>query len=659
VTSPAAPAAPVSRATSAASSPRCRTADPPSSIPNETGTACRYDFTRDIDIVPKNDQLTGLLRGAFALGDHTIGAEYLRAENNVTTRVAAAPVSHFIPPVTGSRPTAFIQGPARAHRRAPVGTLGPGWVVNWRQVPAGKRTSESETTTERWLIDVNGAFAGFDYRAAVGNSKNKSTEGTADGYTNNSLIAAGVREGIINPFGAQTAAGLAAINAAKVNGATSIGTGDVDFADFRLTRDLFNLPAGAVAAAFGVEYRKEKYAYEATAITAQLPSLGVDPDSDVQGDRDVQAAYIEMNFPILRSLDLTVAGRYDKYSDFGNTFNPKVGVRYQPTKQFLVRGSFNTGFRAPTLYEIYQPASLTFTSDPYDDPLLCPGGTAVPGASAGVVCGQQVLQRLGGPAGTGRPASSLQPEESQTLSFGVVFEPIDAVTFGLDFWRIKLENQINGLAEQAIFGDTTKYASRFTRCSQVSAAVRATIDSCLNFPAFDPIAFIDTPTENLGDLNTQGLDVSLSWRIGRTAYGVWGLTLDGTYVDKYEYQREIGGEFVQNAGVYADASPVFRWQHTASVSWQAGNFAALIANNYKTGYVDQGGGTEVKPYSTWDTSLTWTGIKNMQLGFGIKNVLDQDPPVTVQGTTFQRGYDPRFTNPLGRTYTVRAAYKFF
>ena len=634
--------------------PSLPTCAPPSSIPNEAGTACRYDFTREIDIVPKNDQLTGLLRAAFALpGDHVIGAEYLRAENNVTTRVAAAPVSHFIPTTSP-----FI--PAGAPPAGVVGTNpGLGWVANWRQVPAGKRTSESETTTERWLVDATGSFAGFDYRAAVGNSKNESTESTADCYTNNSIIAAGVANGVINPFGAQTPAGLAVINSAKLNGPTSIGTGDVDFADFRLTRDLFNLPAGTVAAAFGIEYRKEKYSYVATDITAQLPSLGVDPDSDVQGDRDVQAAYVEMNFPILRSLEMTVAGRYDKYSDFGSTFNPKVGVRYQPSKQFLVRGSYNTGFRAPSLYEIYQPASLTFTADPYNDPLLCPGGTAVPGASAGVVCGQQVLQRLGGPAGTGRPVSSLQPEESQTLSFGVVFEPIQSVTFGMDFWRIKLENQINGLAEQAIFGNTTKYAGRFTRCSQVSAAVRATIDSCLNFPTFDPIAFIDTPTENLGDLNTQGVDFTLAWRLGRTAYGVWGLTLDGTYVDKYEYQREVGGEFVQNAGVYADASPVFRWQHTASLSWQAGNLAALIANNYKTGYVDQGGGTEVKPYSTWDASLTWTGIKNLQLGFGIKNLLDQDPPVTVQGTTFQRGYDPRFTNPLGRTYTVRAAYKFF
>jgi iron complex outermembrane receptor protein len=626
---------------------------PPSSIPNEAGTACRYDFTRDIDIVPANDQLTMLLRGAFALpGDHVISAEYLRAENNVTTRVAPAPVSHFLPVGTATIPAG-----------APPATnfpgLGDGYIANWRQVPAGKRTSTSETTTERWVLEANGTFAGFDYRAAFGNSKNESTEGTADGYTNNSIIAAGVANGTINPFGPQSAAGAALINSAKLNGATTVGEGDVDFFDFRLNRDLFQMQNGTVAGAFGMEFRKEKYGFVATDLTAELPSLGVDPDSDTSGERDVKAAFFEFNLPILKNLEMTFAGRWDDYSDFGNTFNPKIGVRYQPIREILLRGSWNTGFRAPTMYDIYQPASLTFTADPYDDPLLCPGGTAVPGASAGVVCGQQVLQRQGGPVGAGRPAASLQPEESETFTIGAVFEPVAGVTLGIDYWNIKLEKQISGLAEQAIFGDAGKYASRFVRCSQISAAERANIDACLNFPTFDPIAYIDTPTENLGDLNTSGVDVSFNWRIGTTPYGAWSIGLDGTYVDKYEYQREIGGEFVQNAGVYADASPVFRWQHVAQVNWSAGNWAANVTNLYRSGYVDQDPQFSVRSYQLWDTSVTWTGVKNLGLTFGIKNLLNEDPPVSVQGTTFQRGYDPRYTNPLGRTYTVRAAYKFF
>ena len=101
----------------------------------------------------------------------------------------------------------------------------------------------------------------------------------------------------------------------------------------------------------------------------------------------------------------------------------------------MLRGSANTGFRAPTLYEIHQPASLTFTTDSYDDPLLCPGGVAVPGASAGVVCGQQVLLRQAGPASLGLPADTLKPEKSKSFNLGLVFEPIKNTSLGIDFWN--------------------------------------------------------------------------------------------------------------------------------------------------------------------------------------------------------------------------------
>ncbi len=129
----------------------------------------------------------------------------------------------------------------------------------------------------------------------------------------------------------------------------------------------------------------------------------------------MNALFAEFAIPIVKTLDLTLAGRYDDYSDFGNTFNPKIGLRWQPMREVLFRGSYNTGFRAPTLYEIYQPPSLTFTTDNYDDPVLCPGGNPVPGASAGVVCGQQVLQRESGPAGIGLPAEHSGPRRFEDV----------------------------------------------------------------------------------------------------------------------------------------------------------------------------------------------------------------------------------------------------
>jgi iron complex outermembrane receptor protein len=288
---------------------------------------------------------------------------------------------------------------------------------------------------------------------------------------------------------------------------------------------------------------------------------------------------------------------------------------------------------------------------------------AVPGASSGVVCDLQVLTRAGGPASLGQPINSLQPEESDTWTVGFVLEPTPSVTFGLDYWNIKVDNQISAVPEQAIFGDPVKYANRFVRCSQLAPAAgpgidRTDIDVCLNYPNFDPIAYIDQPNENLGELQVSGIDVSFAWRSSATAYGRWAVGLDGTYITKYEYQRERGGEFFEAVGDYSDNAPVFRWQHVLTVNWTAGPWSAVLANRYKRGYKDQDPAFRVDNYSVFDTTLTWTA-KHLTLSGGILNLLDEDPPRSVQSTTFQRGYDPRFTDPRGRTFLLRAGYKFF
>ena len=643
--------------------PNC---NPPASIPNTAGTSCRYDFSHDVDIIPQNQQATTLVKGSFAITpDHIASIEYLFAKNLATSRVAPAPTSDLMPvsspffpagatPTTGGIPDL----------NNPAGPNVPGGVVNWRQVPAGKRTSGDNTTTDRLLGELAGSFAGgWDYKTGLGTSSNNSTASVSKGYVNDDLIQTGIFNGLINPFGAQTAAGQAAIDAAQVNAPTLIGKARVDFIDFKVSKELMQMDGGAMGLAFGAEARHEKSNFVATDITATLGSLGIDPDSDTSGSRKVYAAFVELNMPVLKNLEINLAGRYDKYSDFGDTFNPKIGIRYQPTPQLVLRGSANTGFRAPTLYEIHQPASLTFTSDSYDDPLLCPGGVAVPGASAGVVCGQQVLLRQAGPASLGLPASTLKPEKSKSFNLGLVFEPIKNTSLGIDFWSIEVKNLINPLPEQAIFGDPAKYAGRFVRCSQLGASGaginRDDIDTCLNYPNFDPIAFVDNPTENLGKLKTNGIDLSASWRSGATDSGMWGIGIEGTYVNEYKYQREKDGVYINAKGRYSDNAPIFKWQHVITATWAMGPWSAMFDQRYKTGYTDQDGVNKVKDYWVHDLSVSYAATKDMLLTVGVNNVFDQDPPLTGQVTTFQRGYDPRFTDPIGRSFLLRASYKFF
>lgn len=664
------------------SGPNC---EPPFSIPRNTNAdntgafnSCRYDFTKAIDLIPSNEQVTGLVRGTVALSKDTmLSAEYLQAKNKATSRVAPAPTSTLIlansPFFPAGAPTRDLDPLIPFFGVTDPNPGGPtiGGSANWRQVPAGKRTSGDDTKTERFQMEVEGTFGTLDYRAAAGRSTNRSTASVKRGYVNDQMIQDGVWAGVINPFGnhganfGQTAAGLAAIEAAQVVADTQIGKNTVDFVDWRASTEVFKLPAGTVMAAFGAEFRREKSGFVATDITAQLGSLGIDPDSDTSGSRRVTGVFAELSVPVTKMLEATLAARFDRYSDSGSTFNPKVALKFTPMDGLALRGSFNKGFRAPTLYEIYQPQSLSFTTDNYDDPVLCPGGNAVTGTSAGVVCGQQVLKRDVGPVGNGQSKSTLMPEKSTSWTLGAVFEPVRNLSFTVDYWQLKIENLVNGLPEQEVFSSATRYASRFVRCSTVAAGSApgislGDIDACANLSATqDPIAYIDTPTENLGGMRVSGVDLSAAWRSGSTPYGGFGVTLDGTYISKFRYQRERGGAFINAVGRYSDNAPVFRWQHVVSVDWTMGAWRAALSQRYKSGYVDQGGVDDVGAYMLHDVSLTYTGIKNVTLSAGINNLLDKDPPKSVQTTTFQRGYDPRFTDPLGRTFVFRAGYRFF
>jgi iron complex outermembrane receptor protein len=643
---------------------------PPNSVPlPEFGVICAFDFTRFIDLLPENEQLSFVAKGSLRLArDHTLGLEYVRSENKTIVRVAPTPVTQLTMPA--GHPF-YPGGPGSSVPAVPGIDITQPITVNWRTIPAGQRTNEPVNTTERVLLDGDGLLAGWDYRTGVSFSRNQVNEEFTDGYVKRPYIAAGVGGGNIpgtatpapalNPFGNQTPAGTAYLLSSKVLGEVIEAKGEVTALDGRISRDIAQLPAGPLAMALGLEFRKEEFFFDLKEdLVRQAASSGLELAQDVSGDRDVIALFTEFNIPIVKNFDAQFALRYDRYSDFGNTVNPKVALRYQPTKEVLLRSSYNRGFRAPSLYEIYQPAFITNTANAYNDPVLCPDGVPAPGADPNRDCQIQFNQQLAG-------SRNLDPEKSRTIAFGAVFEPVQGTTFSVDLWDLRLKDQINGLPEQAVFLDPTKYASRFVRCSQVDATLRASIDACNNPGAVDPLAYINTPNENLGEIRTRGVDLGFSERFPRTDYGTFSVTVEGTYVDKYDYQRERGGAFVNNAGRYVDAGPIFRWQHALTVGWSMGPYSVSLANRYKSKYTDENSplqllGPEynnvVSKYSVWDTSFTYTGVKNLSATLGVINIFDEDPPFSNQSATFQGSYDPRFTDVRGRTFMTRLSYRF-
>src|SRR5262249_4478837 len=161
--------------------------------------------------------------------------------------------------------------------------------------------------------------------------------------------------------------------------------------------------------------------------------------------RNVYAGYAELNVPILKSLDVTGAVRYDHYSDFGNTTNPKVSFRFQPSKLFLLRGSYSTGFRAPSLFELNAAQTFTNSTSGVSDPVNCPNGVPLHGYAAADVCSSadgttqiQFVNKLGG-------NPNLSPEKSKNFTLGLVLEPLNNFTAEFDYYNIQIRKEVGTL----------------------------------------------------------------------------------------------------------------------------------------------------------------------------------------------------------------------
>jgi len=617
-------------------------------LPGVSSKTCRFDYTAYIDLVPETETKTLMARGSVKLNaNNVLSLEYMGTDNRNLTHVAPDPMTGLT--MTPSSP--FY--PSTYPGIDPTKNITAGW----RMIPAGPRTGETVTDANRTVLSLEGSSGKWDYKGALFNAESTGTQSVVSGYLNKSIIAGGVKNGTLNPFGPADSSAMAIINSAQMAGDYQKAKGTTTGIDAGASTQFGSLSGGAMSAAIGAEFRKDKYSNDTNDdLVNNMPSLGASP-YHVTGDRDIWAVSGEMLFPFTKELEMTLAARYDHYSDFGSTFNPKVALRYTPVKNVSFRGSYNTGFRAPSLDDIYGPQVISFTGNAYDDPVLCPGGTVAAGGVESRDCGQQAQIQLGG-----NPA--LQPEKSKTLTFGVALEPAKNLTMSIDYWNIKLTDSINPFPEQAIFDDPAKYAARYHRCNTLSVAVQETLDRCggewLNSNA---IGYVTGLTDNLGNVNTDGIDLAAGYGFN-SDYGRWNFSWNGTWVHKYEYQRNKDDVYLQNVGMYVDAGPVLRWAHTFGVNWKAGDFSTILNVNYKSGYTDENTGVDpqyaggVASYTLADLAVTYTGFKHTKLTLGVKNLFDTKPPFSNQGTTFQQGYDPRLTDPAGRAWVVRAGVSF-
>jgi len=594
---------------------------------------CWYDPGRHVDLLPQTDNLGVLARGTLALPNNAEAyAELLWSRQRMRFSVAPTPVS-FSGIIFG-QPLVIPEGSPFY----PSGLGISGDIVDpfYRTVPLGPRVTEIESDNWRALIGWHGAVGSWDVDAALTQSVSSVGNDAVAGFVDVLKLADAAATGQINLFGDSGPAGNALLASTELTGRTRSARGTTRSVDFRASRDVLKWSAGTMTLGLGGEARSEAlddHTTELAAVTA-----GGAFQSPKTGSRQAQALYAELVLPIVSKLDAQLAVRADHYSDFGTSNSPKVALRWQPTKALLLRASAGTGFRAPSLPELYAAQILTPPLEiDGEDPKRCPV------THLDQDCNPVARYFLGG-----NPA--LSPETSRQASFGLVFEPVEGGTVSVDWWRLRLDHTIGQLDDQTVLSGDDRYEGK--------NIVRGPVD-----PAFPdlpgPIIQLTEINENVGRQSASGIDLNLRYRSAAHAAGQFTLELNGSYLASFDVSFD--GEHEE--ALAGRQSPYPRWQHALTLGWERGPWNATLTQIWRAGTPDQnpdenGEPLSVEPYRMWDAQLGYTGISDLTLVLGVKNLFDSDPPFSNQGSSAQVGYDPSYADPRGRVWYVRASYRW-
>ena len=634
---------------------------PPYSFPTvPSPNQCRFDYASVIDIVPPSESwnVFGQVRWQFH-PDHQAFLEGSWSRTDTTSKVSPSPISSATI-LTGDPVLTIPSSPFYPHALAQqFGVDGQPLAVSWRALELGPRTDNFRTEQTRVVGGVQGVLAGWDYTASVNWSDSKATDEWSAGWLRGSVLLPILNSGQINLFGLNTPEAVNLMRQSLILGKVQDNKATMTDVNLNASREIWQLPGGPLALALGATYRHETFEQQAAEplSSGDVPGFGGSIANLPEVSRNVYAVSAELSVPILKNLEGNVAVRYDDYENVGNTTNPKFSLRWQPTREVLFRGSWGTGFRAPSLPELFTPNYFSATGGTYDDPLRC----ATTGSARD--CNAQFTTRLGGNA-------DLKPERSTNWTVGFVIEPGPAFTFGVDYWWIKVKDIIGVPSENVIFSDmvAAEAAGTLVRFAPGSAGCPAS-EQVGGIPC--PVNFGIQNNVNVNEITTSGLDFNTTVRFPRTDFGQFKFDFNGTYYLKWDQNDGTGT--LKLIGTYAGgiASTVAgpgstgalpRWKHNLNLGWTYGPWAANLNQQFVNGYTEPADDTptrRVGAYEVWGINGSYSGFKNWTLTLGVKNIFDRNPPFTRQEQAFQIGYDPALTDPTGRFYygSVRYAFK--
>lgn len=435
-----------------------------------------------------------------------------------------------------------------------------------------------------------------------------------------------------NPFGDGSHTNPDTVS--RIRGTTSFsGTSDLWTAQAVAEGPVWRLPGGDMRLAVGAEYRRQEFSSTGRETTGAL--------NKAQYNRDLSAAFAELRVPLVgptslrpgvNRLEVSLAGRYEKYGDFGDSTNPKFGVEWSPVAGLSFRGSWGTSFKAPAVLDLSETQNLSFIF-PIPDPL----------AEAGF---SDALIWTGGNA-------DLKEETATVWNLGIEISPpaMPNLKLGLTYFDIDFKDRIelvldpfSALLDPAFADVVTRTPTdeqREVACSR--STFLGNPDDCRNMPI---AALVDGRISNSAVVRNRGLDFLASYRL-ESGIGAFTFNLNGTYLTKFARALRRTSPLLDNLNT--PLNPV-DLRLRSSVSWSRGGFEGTVYTNYTDSYRDtlSEPEREIDSWTTFDLGLSYNlpMLGGTAVLLNVQNVFDQGPPFYNNPAGF--GYDPVNAALLGR-----------
>jgi iron complex outermembrane receptor protein len=434
---------------------------------------------------------------------------------------------------------------------------------------------------------------------------------------------------------------------------------DYDTSSFDAHADgpMLRLPAGAVKFALGAARRKE---------TSDVDSLSGELPFNYSAERTISSAYAELNVPIVgnsygipavRALELTLAGRFDRYSDFGDTTNPKAGVAWVPVAGLRLRGTYSESYRAPPFRQVVTP-KFGYLIDVPDPASPRPDGLTT-----------SILVNGGNP--------DLDAETSASKTFGISLTPewAPGLRTELTYFDISYRKRIVDLIADnflSFLGDERALSPFITRnpsdefvrgivaelsegISDFNRGIFGRTDAAEILADYDIGAYFDGRYNNVATSEVRGIDVQLAYPV-RIGIDRFDLQLLGAYLIDYSIRTSAATsaqELLNTAFQPVDL------RLRVAAAWSRQHWSAAAYVNYVDDYADPGSfyssAGHIASWTTldlqvgyeWQKDYAGSWLDGLRLSLSVLNLLDKDPPA-LNAAAFQLGYDAENASPLGR-----------